>query len=405
MSNTTNKNDNAAAKRYRELMSQERRARREAQFFDDAYINSSNGNVSHFFRSSKEQDTVDYMKRFLKTDESNNIKYTSFDQSKVIGSSVGISGQKTGLHDDLVEEFNKINSSKASKFDKMERLQSISNARNRTKMEDIFGSLSDKTTAVKAGGGVNNQYGFTSMESFARAGVLDHARRAAQFASFRGVKDDFLNTIGIRTAHQKNIIASASASKLDKVMAGAPAALGAVFSMSEAMQYAVGDKETTITDNALTSVTGLALSSAASTYAFRVTKEATHTATSFLKVGKLASESYRSAETVGKLGWGGRVMGGAKWLTGTAVGLAAGGAAFMAVQEAVDIFKSSADRENAVTRLKDKLYTGDTRGDASINTRQALTSRQRSIQKLSKSSLNDKAYLLGNEAMILKGIY
>ena len=50
------------------------------------------------------------------------------------------------------------------------------------------------------------------------------------------------------------------------------------------------------------------------------------------------------------------------------------------------------------------MLSGDVRGDTSVNTQQALTSRQRAFQKLSKSSLNDRASLLGNEASVLKGI-
>lgn len=396
-----------AAKANRSKRLQEGKAARNVKLADAAYVNSANS-VFHNPLWSKEDSTVDYMKRFLKQDSNGNLaKDYKFDRNKIIGKAVGVHGKKTGeVYDDLSKHYASAIAQKAgNQFAAMERLQGIATARNKTQMQDIFGTWTDKTTAVKRGGGVNNMYGFTSMESFARAGVLDHTRRALQFATGAGFKDDLLNSIGLRTSHQKNIMKSASSSRMDKVFAGVPAQVSGIFALSEALPYVVGNKESTLTDNAATAVGTFALASAASVAAFRVTKETVHAGTSLLKLGKLASKSYRQAETVGKLGWAGRAAGLAKWTTGAVPGLMAGAAAFMAVDTVGTVLRSFADRENSISRLKDKLYAGDTRGDASIKTRQALTGRQRAMQKLSKSALNDKAYLLGNEAMILKGIY
>lgn len=383
------------------------RSARNIKMVDAAYVNSANS-IFHGLDWFKDGSTVDYMKRFLKQDSNGNLteKYR-FDKNKIIGKAVGATGERTSEeYSDLAKQYKSIlNQKTGNQFAAMERLQGISAARNKTPLQDALGTWTDPTTAVRRGGGVNNMYGFSSMESFARAGALDHTRRALQFATGAGFKDDLLNSVGLRTSHQKNIMKSASSTRIDKVFAGMPAQISGIFSLSEALPYIVGNKESTLTDNAVTSVGTFALASAASVAAFRVTKESIHAGTSLLKLGKLASKTHRTAETVGKLGWAGRAAGVAKWTVGAAPALAVGAAVFSAVDTAGGVLKSAADRENSISRLKDKIYAGDTRGDASIKTRQALTGRQRAIQKLSKSSLNDKAYLLGNEAMILKGIY
>jgi hypothetical protein len=100
----------------------------------------------------------------------------------------------------------------------------------------------------------------------------------------------------------------------------------------------------------------------------------------------------------------GRVRGAAKLATGAVGGLVVGGGLMMAADAAIGLAKSMADRDNRILQLRNSLFSS-TSGNTSVNTSQLATSRQRAFSKLSKSSLNDKGYILGNEAAILKGIY
>ena len=106
-----------------------------------------------------------------------------------------------------------------------------------------------------------------------------------------------MNSLGFLTKHQKNILASTTASKMDKFSAGMGAYLGAAFVLNGSMEYLVGDKESTLTDNALTNAVGMGISLAGGTYAFRTTKELTHAATSLIGTGSLGIKAG------GKLGW------------------------------------------------------------------------------------------------------
>nr|DAD60314.1 MAG TPA: hypothetical protein [Bacteriophage sp.] len=287
------------------------------------------------------------------------------------------------------------------------KAEAITNSRNRTAAERIFGaapgSSKFNSTQPVRGGGINNMYAFNSFESFTTAGMSDHLGRASKFAMGYGLRDDLMNSVGLMTKHQKSIISSASTKTSDKLFTGMAPIMGGVFALTEASDYIFGNKESTITDNAATSIAGMALTTAAGTYGFRVGKELTHSATSLLKGAPIIGKIGRGAAGEA-LGWAGRARGVAKLATGTVGGLVAGGGLMWAADTAIGLAKSLADRDNRILQVRNSLFTSGA-GNTSVNTQQLATSRQRAFAKLSKSSLNDKGYILGNEAAILKGIF
>lgn len=287
------------------------------------------------------------------------------------------------------------------------KAEAITNSRNRTAAERIFGASfgSDKynSTQPVRGGGINNMYAFNSYESFATAGMRDHLGRVRKFAFGYGFRDDLMNSLGLMTKHQKSIIGSSATKVSDKLFTGLSPVMGGAFALAEASDYVFGNKESTITDNAATSLLGMGLSLAASTYGFRVGKELTHAGTSLLKGAPIIGKIGRG--TTGKaLGIAGKLRGAAKLATGTVGGLVAGGGLMLLTDSAIGLAKSLADRDNKILQMRNSLFSGGL-GDTSVNTNQLATSRQRAFAKLSKSSLNDKGYILGNEAAILKGIF
>lgn len=287
------------------------------------------------------------------------------------------------------------------------KAEAITNSRNRTAAERIFGaapgSSKYNSTQPIRGGGINNIYAFNSYESFATTGMMDHLGRAGKFLGGYGLRDDLMNSIGLMTKHQKSIIASSATKATDKLFAGLAPTIGGMFALAEASDYIVGNKESTITDNAATSVAGMAASLALGTYGFRVGKELTHAGTSLLKGAPIIGKIGRG--TAGEaLGAAGRIRGAAKLATGTVGGLITGGGLMLATDAVVGLAKNMADRDNRILQIRNSLFSPTT-GNTSVNTAQLATSRQRAFAKLSKSSLNDKGYILGNEAAILKGIF
>lgn len=287
------------------------------------------------------------------------------------------------------------------------KAEAITNSRNRTAAERIFGAMpvSDKfnSTQPVRGGGINNMYAFNSFESFATAGMTDHLGRASKFAMGYGLRDDLMNSIGLMTRHQKSIISSSATKMSDKLFTGLAPVMGGAFALSEASDYILGNKESTLTDNAATSIAGMALSAAAGTYGFRVGKELTHAGTSLLKavpkVGKVGT-----GETGKALGAAGRIRGAAKLTAGSVGGLVTGAGLMLATDSIINVAKTMADRDNNIIKMRQSLFSPGA-ASTSVNTAQLATSRQRAFAKLSKSSLNDKGSILGNEAAILKGIY
>ena len=330
------------------------------------------------------------------------IKDFEFDEEKITGRVV--KGQLDGNYEDLAKQLSSVakhDGKNAVQF--ANRLRNIADARNKTWALQFLGSgIGTEQLASSQpvrGGGVSNYYGFTSMEHFARSGMTDHLGRLSKFAVGYGIGEAMMNSVGLATSHQKAIMRSANVGLIDRASAVAPALFGGIYSMSEALPYLSGDKNSTLTDNAATAVLGTALSTSALIYGFRVGKEATHVATSPLKAIPWLADKQGQALT----GLG-RARGFGKWLTGFGVGALTGVAAMQAVDFGVEQFKTAANRDNSIQKVKRMLYTGDTSTDASVKTNQLLTARQRTVSKLNKSALNDRGYIMGNEAMVLKGI-
>ena len=93
-----------------------------------------------------------------------------------------------------------------------------------------------------------------------------------------------------------------------------------------------------------------------------------------------------------------------KGATGIGAGIIGGGVATLATGAIFSAAQGMASIDNSINRTKRKLSTGDTTSGTSTMTNQLMTSRQRALDKLSKSSMNDRAMTFGNEARILKGI-
>ena len=325
-----------------------------------------------------------------------------FDEQKITGRIVG--GQLDGNYEDLAKQLSAMAKSDGKNtVQYANRLRNIADARNKTWAQQFLGSGigTEQLSASQPvrGGGISNYYGFTSMEHFARSGMTDHLGRLSKFAVGYGLGEAMMNSVGLATSHQKAIMRSANVGLIDRASAAAPVLFGGIYSMSEALPYLSGDKNSTLTDNAATAVLGTALSTSALVYGFRVGKEATHVATSPLKaIPWLADKQGQSLTALG------RTRGLGKWLSGFGVGALTGVAAMQAVDFGVEQFKTAANRDNSIQKVKRMLYTGDTSADASVKTNQLLTARQRTVSKLNKSALNDRGYIMGNEAMILKGI-
>lgn len=263
----------------------------------------------------------------------------------------------------------------------------------------------DLSIASKApkGGGIGARFNIGNTEVFGAMGAAHHANRAFDFARGVGAGSDLLNSVGLLSKHQKDLVSSSSVSKFNRAVIYGGAAAGAVYSGMNAAEYMSGKKDSTITDNALTSVAGEALAVAGSVAAFRVTKESTHALTSLVPKG--LSKSLSPGSKVGTVAKGlSKTRTPMKWATG----FTAGSAGFLAVNTAIsgglELFKESSKQDNSINRLKNKLYKGDTIGDFDVKTDQLQTMRQRTLSKLSKSALNDRANLLGNEAMVLRGL-
>lgn len=99
------------------------------------------------------------------------------------------------------------------------------------------------------------------------------------------------------------------------------------------------------------------------------------------------------------LGFGGRgvlAMGATAGVAAAATGLALGIGAGMLAKEA-------GDSDSFLNRTAENLMHADF--DLSLNeTSNTLTHKQRALNKLSKSALNDRGTLLGNEAQVIAGI-
>lgn len=125
--------------------------------------------------------------------------------------------------------------------------------------------------------------------------------------------------------------------------------------------------------------------------------------------------NFVAAEVAGQAGWRlGANLGFAagagkgaitKGLMGVTAGVMGFAGAAMAAMAIGDMVMSSAVSDNGISKLADSIKTADFKNDFSSSMLQSheLNNRRRTMNKLSKSSLNDRGAMMGNEAMILAG--
>lgn len=326
-----------------------------------------------------------------------------------------------GNYEDLNERFNKTiasvgaakNPNSVEHFNDMQKIRADRAGRDALSEQSFverykrtsLGLDADMQASAKSGhgGGIQGMHSYKGgfKDAFRAAGAQQHLSRAGSFIMGHGMGHDALNAIGIMTKHQKDVLASNSVGRMGKIMTAGGTALGGIYAASIAGDYLSGRNDTTLTDNAATGIASAALSIGAGTQAFRVAKELTHAGTSLIPKG--VSRNY-TGKGAGLLKAGSSVRPYAKWAAGATVGAGAFLATTALVDAGTEILRSAASKDNSINRLKSKVYQGDYTGDISTQTRQLQTSRQRTLEKLSKSGLNDRATILGNEAMVLKGL-
>lgn len=198
--------------------------------------------------------------------------------------------------------------------------------------------------------------GLTAAE-YGEAGGKDHLKRAFSFARSGSMhKENFLNSIGMLTSRQKRV-----GGFMNKFVGVGASGFMAYSLMS-------GDK---IEDVASMSLSGFGLLAG-----FRPAKEVGHGIAKAFGAGRAGSYG------VGLLTGG---------VVGAAVGLTLGALPY------------AANGNNAVQRFAGSVNKPTLFNDVQVS-RDSLTQRQKMIQKLAKSGLNDRGQLLGNEAAIIRGV-
>lgn len=248
----------------------------------------------------------------------------------------------------------------------------------------------DPHATINRSGGQNDTYrlegGWTQ---FKQTGARGHLKRAVQFGTGAGLTSDMMNSLGMLTSHQKRVMSAPGTGAMNAISTPLMPFIGGLFTLDTMNQASENRYERqSLLDNDATAAMQATATIAAGTYGFRVAKESTHAVTSLLGIGTAGSNL-------------GNAM---KMTLGVGTGIGAALLLTEAVDTAFTIGREAARSDNAIRRLKRQLYSPDGSGDTSVMTEQLLTSRQRAFSKLSKSSLNDRGQLMGNEAMILKGI-
>lgn len=203
--------------------------------------------------------------------------------------------------------------------------------------------------------------GLTTAE-YGEAKSGDHLRRAAAFTNpfskkaWGMQKENVLNSVGLLTSEQKRI-----GGLMNKVIG----ATGAGF-----IGY------TMLTGGRMEDAASMSLSGVGFLAGLRPAKEVGHGIAKAFGAGRMGSYG------------AGLITGG---VVGAAVGLTLGAIPY------------AADNNNAVQKFASSVNKPTMFNEVS-NSRDSLTQRQKMIQKLSKSGLNDRGQLLGNESLIIRGI-
>ena len=195
------------------------------------------------------------------------------------------------------------------------------------------------------------------MGKYNKANPLDHLIRSTSFATGAGWTENALNSIGMTTKYQKN-------SFLMKWMIP----LGAAYSAYSAIE-----------EKDLPQIPAYVAATAIGMTAYRPVAELGHA------VGK-------------SLG-----MGGGARLIGYGVGLPAGIAAAAIGYGAGYALGEVGSNQSFLQETQAKLSRGLIKS-RNFETENTLTARQRAIGKLSRSGLNDRGQLLGQESLVMRGI-
>lgn len=208
--------------------------------------------------------------------------------------------------------------------------------------------------------GKNEVKDFGLTGKYGQATAMDHLRRAGNFAVGSGAfSENVLNALGMTTRHQKN-------SWLARTMIPASAGYFA-YDAVDTGDYA--------------GFAGFAGAEIGFLSAFRPAKELGHALSKgVLRMGSKSSWLF---------GAGLGVTAGV--ITGAAVGGAAYGASLLGSNDNI-IQKTAWD-------LNKPLF--NTQG---MQTQNTLSARQRALNKLSKSGMNDRGAMLGSESMIMRGM-
>lgn len=243
---------------------------------------------------------------------------------------------------------------------------------------------SNRTMINKGLSGPAAPGGTSAGKFFAKAGM------AATIGS--GVKREaFMNSLGLLTRHQKAAAKSGGMAGAQRWMMPLGAAVGGAMTLAEGggvVDYAA--------DFVLPSMGIMAGWSVGKNLGFGAAKS----------FGALAGGiSALSKATGGK----GSVIGGVAARRGMSLGMGAvGGVAGAAVGLAAtvaigEVAKQFGDSNSEVNQTAESLRYAKFNSDFDM-TQNQLTHRQRTLSKLSKSGLNDRGTLLGNEAQVMAGI-
>lgn len=246
-----------------------------------------------------------------------------------------------------------------------------------------------KGQAYRNRDGYNLRYG-----EFAEASAMDHLKRGAIFSTMgSGAKrTDTMNALGFLTKAQKDSVfkRDADGNKMYTSNVG-PHGPMQVKAKINKMNYVTNS----IVPAATIAGIGMTLADGGG-------------------MGDFMAD-FVAPEIAGQVGWRlGANVGfaaaasvGASTATKAAVGFAVGATGFVAAGAAAmgagDLILSSADSDNIIKTLAEEKRKTDFRSSVTTSSDQ-LTHRRKAMQKLSRSNLNDRGQLMGNEAMIMRGM-
>jgi len=262
--------------------------------------------------------------------------------------------------------------------------------------DDRFRRGKDVNPDFRAGKMAKPQLGAGSF--FAKAGM------AATMGS--GVKrETFMNSIGLLTRHQKDAAKAGGMASLNAIMMPALAAVGAISTLSEG-----GGVKEYVGDWVLPGIGLMTGWNVGKNMGFGIGKTIGGVAGAAGRGAVAATNASKKAlfskarmsgpaQGMGSSASRHRMLLGLGGGRGIA-GALAGGALMVGAGE---ILKQSTDSNSMINQLAEDMTFAAFRSDLD-QTQGTLTHRQKTLSKISKSGLNDRGTLMGNEAQIMAGI-